>query len=218
MPKTKKATGSKPVASVISLRGHHPGTNRPTLSGGWDDAVSCSDIVGIGRVSLTNYEQRQPHDYIALPSLSVQGISEKSAQLYASGLTLRQISKELNCSKTHVRKTLLDAGTDLRPKCGGQRPVEKVAQKFRTGNAPFGYRILRGRLILDAAEIEIVQLVMNHWHSGKSYAAIARHLNDHKIKNRKATPWDHSLVRSIVERHKDKKVILEENQSWESNY
>jgi hypothetical protein len=121
---------------------------------------------------------------------------------------LRQISRELNCSKPFARNTLLDAGVYLRPKSGGELPGARKPKKLHTGNAPFGYRILRGRLILDAGEIEIVQLVMNQWHSGKSYSAIARYLTDHKIKNRKATPWDHSLVRSIVERHKEKKIIL----------
>ena len=136
------------------------------------------------------------------------GISAKVAEFYGSGMSLRQISRELNCSKTFARKTLLDAGVDLRPKSGGELPGTRKTERLRAGNAPFGYRILRGRLILDAGEIEIVQLVMNQWHSGKSYSTIARYLTDHKIKNRKATPWDHSLVRSIVERHKDKKIIL----------
>jgi hypothetical protein len=63
---------------------------------------------------------------------------------------------------------------------------------------------------MDAREIEIVQLVLNFWTAGQSYSAIAKHLNNQGIKNRKATPWDHSLVRSIVERHKDKPLVLEE--------
>ena len=66
-----------------------------------------------------------------------------------------------------------------------------------------------GRLILDAREIEIVHLVMNLWTAGQSYSAIAAHLNGLGLKNRRATPWEHSLVRSIVERHKDKPLVLE---------
>jgi hypothetical protein len=171
-----------------------------------------------GRVKLTNNEQPKPHDYIELSSLSKQGISEKASQLYASGLSLRQISRELNCSKTYIRKTLIDSGMDLGLQCSGQKSAGKWARKFRSGNPPFGYRILRGRLILDAAEIEVVLLVMNLWRSGTAHRAIARHLNVHEVKNRKDSSWDHSLVRSIVERHKDKKIILEEEQSWESNH
>jgi hypothetical protein len=49
-------------------------------------------------------------------------------------------------------------------------------------------RILRGRLILDAREIEIVHLVMSLWKTGQNFSAIARALNGRNIKNRKATP------------------------------
>jgi hypothetical protein len=59
-------------------------------------------------------------------------------------------------------------------------------------------------------EIEIVQIVMNLWTAEQSYSGIAKHLNNQGLQNRKATPWDHSLVRSIVERHKDKPLNLEE--------
>jgi hypothetical protein len=64
---------------------------------------------------------------------------------------------------------------------------------------------------MDNKEIEIVHLVMNLWTAGQSYSAIAKHLNNQGIKNRKATPWDHSPVRSILERHKDKPLVLEED-------
>jgi hypothetical protein len=125
-----------------------------------------------GRVSPTNYEQRQPHDYIDLPSLSKQGISEKVAAFYASGMSLSQISRELNRSKNYIRKTLMDAGVELRASCRFPDRKQKEPKKYHTGVAPFGYRILHGQLILDAREIQIVQLVMNLWTSGKSYCAM----------------------------------------------
>jgi hypothetical protein len=71
---------------------------------------------------------------------------------------------------------------------------------------------------VDAREIEIVHLVMNLWKGGQSYSAISKYLNSQGIKNRKATPWDHSLVRSIVERHKGKTIEFLEEKSWESNH
>ena len=126
-------------------------------------------------------------------------------------MSLCLISKELNRSKTFVRKTLLESGVDLRPSCQFPELKKKAPKKYHSGVAPFGYRCLRGRLILDAREIEIVHSVMNLWNSGKSYCAIARQLNGQRIKNRKGTPWEHSLVRSIVERHKDKSLNLEED-------
>jgi hypothetical protein len=63
---------------------------------------------------------------------------------------------------------------------------------------------------MDAREIEIVHSIMELWTIGRSYSAIAAHLNGLGLKNRRATPWEHSLVRSIVGRHKDKPSNLEE--------
>ena len=51
-----------------------------------------------GRVCPTNYEQPQHHDYIHFPSLSIEGISSRAAEFYASGLSLAQISRQLNKS------------------------------------------------------------------------------------------------------------------------
>jgi hypothetical protein len=63
-------------------------------------------ILKNGRVCPTNYEQPQRHDYINFPSLSIEGISSRAAEFYASGLSLAQISRQLNKSKTFIRKTL----------------------------------------------------------------------------------------------------------------
>jgi len=163
-----------------------------------------------GRVCPTNYEQPQAHDFMNFPLLSKQGISQIAADFYESGLSLDQIAKHLNCSKALVRKSLQSAGVVLRPSCQNPHFKKINPPNHRTGVPPFGYRILRGRLILDAREIQIVHLVMNLWTAGQSYSAIAKHLNNQGVKNRKATPWDHSLVRSIVERHKDKPLVLKE--------
>ena len=167
-------------------------------------------ILKNGRVRPTNYEQPQTHDYIDFPSLSIDGISSRAAEFYASGLSLAQVSKQLNKSKSFIRKTLLEAGVALRASKDILEEGKPRTHSHHTGNTPFGYRCLRGRLIMDAREIEIVHLVMNLWTAGQSYSAITKHLNNQGIKNRKATPWDHSLVRSIVERHKEKPLVLEE--------
>ena len=172
--------------------------------------VFYSDIVRTGRGEPKNSKPAQYHDFIEVPSLSKEGISSSAAGFYDSGLSLRQISKQLNKSKSFIRKTLLEAGVALREYRDVREEGRPRKHSHHTGNTPFGYRCLRGRLIMDAREIEIVQLVLNFWTAGQSYSSIAKHLNNQGIKNRKATPWEHSLVRSIVERHKDKPVNLEE--------
>jgi hypothetical protein len=175
--------------------------------GGW--MVFGSDGKN-GRGGPTNGKPAQYLDFIEVPSLSKEGISSRAAEFYAFGLSLAQVSRQLNKSKTFIRKTLLDAGVALRESRDVLEDGRPRTHSHHTGNTPFGYRCLRGRLILDAREIEIVQLVMNLWTAGQPYSSIAKHLNKQGIKNRKATPWDHSLVRSIVERHKDKPLVIEE--------
>jgi len=162
-----------------------------------------------GRGKPTNSKPAQYHDFIEVPSLSVEGISSSAAGFYDSGLSLRQISKQLNKSKTFIRKTLLEAGVSLRQSVESHLSESSAPPKLHSGNTPFGYRNFRGRLIMDAREIEIVHSIMELWTRGKSYSAIAAHLNSLGLKNRRATPWEHSLVRSIVERHKDKPLVLE---------
>jgi len=163
-----------------------------------------------GRGGQTNCKPLQHHDYIDFPSLSKEGISSRAAEFYGSGLSLAQISRQLNKSKSFIRKTLLEAGVSLRQSVESHLSESSAPPKLHSGNTPFGYRNLRGRLIMDAREIEIVHSIMELWTRGKSYSAIAAHLNGLGLKNRRATPWEHSLVRSIVERHKDKPVNLEE--------
>ena len=174
---------------------------------GWRDFGLL--ILKNGRGGPTNSKPAQYHDFIEVPSLSKDGISSRVAEFYASGLSLRQISKHLNKSKSFIRKTILEAGVSLRESAESHLSKSSAPPKPHSGNTPFGYRNLRGRLIMDAREIEIVHSIMELWTRGKSYSAIAAHLNGLGLKNRRATSWEHSLVRSIVERHKDKPLVLE---------
>jgi hypothetical protein len=113
-----------------------------------------------GRVCPTNYEQPQHHDYNDFTSLSIEGISSRAAEFYASGLSLAQISRQLNKSRTFIRKTLLEAGVSLRESLASQPSESSAPPTSHSGNTPFGYRNLRGRLIMDAREIEIVHSIM----------------------------------------------------------
>lgn len=56
---------------------------------------------------------------------------------------------------------------------------------------------LRGQLIMDAREIEIVHSIMELWTRGKSYSAIAAHLNGLSLKNRRATRAFRTFARAL---------------------
>jgi len=167
-------------------------------------------ILKNGRGKHTNSKPLQHHDFIDVPSLSKEGISSKATDFYASGLSLGQISRHLNKSKSFIRKTISDAGVTIRE--SGNVPLNERVQPPRShsGSIPYGYQSLRGQLILDAKEIEIVHTIMELWTKGKSYSDIVRNLNSQGLTNRRGSPWEHSLVRSIVKRHKNKKLNLKE--------
>jgi len=161
-----------------------------------------------GRGKHTTCKPLQHHDSIDVPSLSKEGISSKAAEFYASGLSLAQVSRQLNKSKSFIRKTLSKADVSIRE--SGKVPLTRRTQPPGThsGNTPYGYQNLRGCLILDAKEIEIVHTIMELWTKGKSYSDIVRNLNSQGLTNRRGSPWEHSLVRSIVKRHANNQLNI----------
>ena len=167
-------------------------------------------ILKNGRAVEIIDEPSQFHDYIEFSSSTTQGIMEEAANLYDSGLTLRETAKELGVSKTLVRKTLLQQGIDLRPPNGPELKKVPAADKLHIGVTPYGYARLQGRLVMDPKEIVIVRLILKLSQTGKTLWDIAHHLNGAGYKNRSGTAWEHSLVRNIINRHKDNPNRVEE--------
>jgi hypothetical protein len=131
----------------------------------------------------------------------MQGIFRKSSPLYQSGYSLREISKELGIPKTTIRKSLIEGGVDLRVSNRSRAYNLPETVRPHVGVAPYGYCIIRGKLIPVPKEQEIVQLVVKLKSGGKTLSAIAAHLNNHRVKPRTAKRWDHSIIRSILNRH-----------------
>lgn len=141
-------------------------------------------------------------------------INPEVAPLYEIGLSLREISDRLRIPKTAVRDALIVNGVSLRSHSPVTADLSNRARKIRIGIPPFGFSWLRGRLVVDPNEIEVVQLVIELWRSGQTYAAITRRMNELGKVNRAGGKWDHSLVRSIVRRHKNNPEQIEEIPYW----
>lgn len=172
-------------------------------------------LIFTGEPCRTNSKEFQPHDFIEIHSLNKVAISEKMAELYRSGLTLRQVARRLGVCKNTVRETLLAAKVALRPSCRDyDKPAAKTGKPF-VGAPPFGYCCQRGRLVPDPKEAETLHLILALWKSGKSLSDIMRQLNRQRIKTRKGAPWKPATIRAIVLRHKNQPDYLEEV-SWES--
>ena len=114
---------------------------------------------------------------------------------------MREIAKELGISRHIARVALITHGIGLRPSNRGLKDKDSRTATRHAGAALFGYFVLKGKLIEDNREQQTVQLIMKLWSAGKSYAGIAKYLNDHKIKTRKLKKWDHSTIKNIIQRN-----------------
>lgn len=133
--------------------------------------------------------------------------SEKNLHLVADlclskNLSASQISDKLGISKTSVLEKL--HSLDIRFETGKGRMTNP--ENYRAPNAPFGYKIIDGRLMPYKKEIKICRLVVTLKNEEKiSFNAIAKSLTEKKIKNRSGSYyWDHKVTKSIYERWNEK--------------
>ena len=89
---------------------------------------------------------------------------------------------------------------DLRPSCPDRKKSPRKAAIHHVGVAPYGYYCHHGQLFEDTREQRVVQQIVDLQAEGKALNAIAKHLNCHKVRPRSAKRWDHSIVRSILQR------------------
>ncbi len=131
--------------------------------------------------------------------------------LYKKGMTLRDVAKELNISKTKVRDVLLKAGVELRP---SSPTPEQVAQwRIRKTKAPppFGYCYFQGKLVMNPIEYDALLKIHRQWKLGMSANDITRYLNGKKIMPRNAKEWHNKAVKKIVARFESRKIVLRKN-------
>ncbi len=138
------------------------------------------------------------------------------AKLYASGLSSIEISKDLGIAKSTVLKSLKIAGVATRPSTHDRKSLKSKHRKFAIGVAPYGFARLRGKLVVDVKEVETVRKIISLWQSDMSFNAIAKQLNSQGIPTRKGGTWEHSVIKSIINRHKDNPNQIEEIITWVS--
>lgn len=161
-------------------------------------------------------EQLQPPDKVTLLSLSRQGISDKVVENYNSGRSLREISKEIGLAKSTILKALKRAGVPLRPSNADYQKGQRRPPRPNVGTTPYGFARLRGKLVVDAREIETLRLIIKLWQSGKTFHAIAVHLNSQGIKPRKGKAWQYASIKSVIQHQKADLNRIEEIITWAS--
>lgn len=144
--------------------------------------------------------RRQPHDKITFSIIRGPVISDKCAQLYASGLSLAEVACELGIAKATVLRNLRSHSSSLEQDTQALESKLKRKRDHKSGNSPFGYLYVRGQLVVHPKEIEVVHKIIALWNSGSNLRSIADTLNGQGLTTRKGTIWRHPTITSILQR------------------
>ncbi len=144
-----------------------------------------------------------PHDFIELSPKSKCRIYRISSELYKKGLSLRDIEERTGIPKSTIRETLQKNGFVLRSSTNGKDHQTDHTQFKSSGQTPYGYAYLDGKLIIDPKEYLIVLKVMKLYKSGKSSQSIAENLNDQKILSRRGLSWRRCVISTIIKRQNE---------------
>ena len=116
-----------------------------------------------------------------------------------SHLSTAQIAERVGCSKAYVILILKRAGL-LRPKTKAQtNPLN-----YRNPVAPYGYRLVDGKLAPDSKELKVCRLIVDLMaRQGFSSLKTAQYLTQKGAKNRRgASKWHNYTVSRIYARWK----------------
>ncbi len=106
-------------------------------------------------------------------------------------LSMRDIAKQLSCSKTQVRKLLIKykipiRGSSIRPK-----------NNFRT----YGNKKNKGHIVHDRKEAQTIKIIKNLYSEGMSTRSIARILDSMRIPTKNnGKSWHNQTIISILTR------------------
>ncbi len=145
---------------------------------------------------------------IPINVINPRDIIGEICDLYNKNLSLRDIAKQLNLSKTTVREHLIRAGVVLRPK----DPTPEQVARWRIGKTkappPFGFCYFQGKLVRNPIEYDTLIKIYRQWKAGMGANELTRYLNAKKLKPRKAKEWHNKAVKKIVARFETKKIVI----------
>ena len=147
-----------------------------------------------GGASPTNpellYSKTYLHDFLEVPdNRSYQNPIVLHQKYVLERASLAQIGKELLCSKSAVRRALVEADIPLRDGVG--------QAKLRCG-VKFGTSVVRGRRVADAHELRVVETICALRQDGLSFDRIAARLTQLGIPTKtRRKKWNGGCVRAI---------------------
>jgi len=111
-------------------------------------------------------------------------------------LSLRQIAKDLSSSKTTIRNYLIKFNIPIKE--AGRNRDPSIKRKY-------GEKLLNGKLIEHKQERRVIDSMLEMKEEGLSYSAIARVLNQMKVKTKtQGKSWSWATVRRIILRETTK--------------
>jgi transposase-like protein len=137
-------------------------------------------------------------DYIGLSSFPLVSVADEIATLYRSGASIIAIARQFGKAKGTIRRNLLQNGISLRPAPGSPQ-FKKLRKKDRPAtNPPYGFLLLKGKLVQHPAELEVVREIIDLWKTGLGPHHIAQRLNARGYKTKKQKKWAHAQVTNIL--------------------
>ncbi|NBV42539.1 hypothetical protein EBR96_07210 [bacterium] len=70
---------------------------------------------------------------------------------------------------------------------------------YNGGRVPFGYHVMNKELVPNKKEQAVVQLIFSKFLETRSLSAVARFLNDSRIRNGKDQPWQDTFIQIILQ-------------------
>lgn len=160
----------------------------------------CSDENMVGDVAH-RANTAPGHDFIEFSVKSQGRISEDYSKLYASGLSLNDISEQSGIARSTLRDAFKKHKIPIRTKRQSIKG-EKLSKGFKcAGYPPFGHAYLDGKLIVDPKEQLIIRKILKLRQSGISLRAIADELNHQNVPTRTGKAWYLSFVKTIIDRN-----------------
>jgi transposase len=127
---------------------------------------------------------------------------EKIREFYVAGQSYAQIARKFGVAKSVIISRL--GGVDI-PKTMQEKRATNP-QNYRCRVPPYGYAVREGKLIPNKRELRICRLVVELMgRHGKGTSETVRELERRQLLTREGKQhWDHSSVRNIFNRWKDK--------------
>ena len=114
-------------------------------------------------------------------------IIQKGIPLYEKGLSFTQFSDIIGVATSSIFDLMKD-----------QKRAIRSAKAARKTNPSLGYAWLSGKLVLNPAEYETVELIRNLHQSGMRPYHIEKHLNQRGIPTRNGSKWFARIVTNIL--------------------